>query len=128
MRSDQQSPSEQTSFVGLNTGIFFLLFHLYVWLIIDPRLVDHAVGILSPYYSLSFTAGWPFLHEHLSRSGGIVEYVARFTGRKLASLRVHRRSGTNVPIGSATNLVSKRQATGIVCRVRTFSGLEAGCC
>ncbi len=79
MRSGQQSPSQQTSLFGLDTGFFFLLFYLYVWLIIDPRLVDHAVGILSPYYSLSFTAGRPFLHEHLLRPGGIVEYVARFS-------------------------------------------------
>ncbi len=78
MRSDQQSPSEQTSIFGLDTLFFFLLFYLYVWLIIDPRLVDHAVGILSPYYSLSFTAGWPFFQEHLLRPGGVVEYVARF--------------------------------------------------
>ena len=78
MRSCQQSASEQNSHFGADTALFFLLFYLYVWLIIDPRLVDHAVGILFPYDGLSFTAGWPFFQEHLLRPGGIVEYVARF--------------------------------------------------
>lgn len=78
-RKDQQSASEQTSIVGLDTAFFFLLFYLYVWLVIDPRLVDHAVGVLSPYDSLSFTTGWRFFQEHLLRPGGIVEYVARFS-------------------------------------------------
>ena len=78
MRGCQQSASEKPSRFSLDTGLFFLLFYLYLWLIIDPRLIDHAVGILSPYYSLTFTAGWPFFQEHLMRPGGIIEYVARF--------------------------------------------------
>lgn len=62
----------------MDTGLFFLLYYLYVWLVVDPRLVDHGVGILSGYSRLSFTTGWPFFREHLSRPGGIVEYLTRF--------------------------------------------------
>ena len=79
MRSCRPSSPGQHSHVGLDTGIFFLLFYVHVWLIVDPRLVDHAVGIVSSYSSLSFTTGWPFFREHLLRPGGIVEYVTRFS-------------------------------------------------
>ncbi len=56
-----------------------LLSYAYVWWIVDPRLVDHGVGILSAYSGLSFRMGWPFFREHLLRPGGIVEYVTRFS-------------------------------------------------
>ena len=29
---------------GFDTGLFFLLFLLYVWLVIDPRLIHHSIG------------------------------------------------------------------------------------
>jgi len=60
------------------TGTFFLLYYVYVWLVIDPRLIHHTIGILTPYYSLSFSTGWGFFWPFLSRPGGLVEYGARF--------------------------------------------------
>lgn len=78
MRIGRQAAPKWIWQFGMDTGLFFLLFYLYVWLILDPRLIDHGVGILSPYFSLSYTTGWPFLREHLLRPGGLVEYGARF--------------------------------------------------
>ena len=57
-----------------HTGLFLLLLYLYVWLIVDPRVIHHGVGILQPYYSFSFTSGWTFALEHLARPGGLIEY------------------------------------------------------
>jgi len=62
----------------VETGAFFLLFYLYVWLVIDPRLIHHTIGILTPYYVLSFSTGWQFFWPFLGRPGGLVEYGARF--------------------------------------------------
>lgn len=62
----------------VETGVFFLLFYLYVWLVIDPRLIHHTIGILTPYYSVSFTTGWPFFRQLLFRPGGLIEHVTRF--------------------------------------------------
>jgi len=63
---------------GVDTGLFFLLFYLYVRLIIDPRLIHHGLGVLTPYHAFSFSTGWPFFREHLARPGGLAEYAARF--------------------------------------------------
>jgi len=62
----------------VETGVFFLLFYLYVWWVIDPRLIHHTIGILTPYYALSCSTGWAFFWPFLSRPGGLVEYGARF--------------------------------------------------
>jgi len=59
------------------TGLFVLLLYLYVWLVVDPRLVFQGLGILTPYYLFSFRTGWPFFVEHLARVGGLVEYGVR---------------------------------------------------
>lgn len=62
---------------GADTGLFFLLFYLYVWRVIDPRLIHHGLGVLTPYHSFSFSTGWPFFGEHLARPGGLARYAAR---------------------------------------------------
>jgi hypothetical protein len=71
--------------LGPETGLFFLLFYLYVWLVIDPRLIGHSLGILAPYHPFSFSTGWPFFWEHLSRWGGLVEYGDRLLSLLLCS-------------------------------------------
>ncbi|NLS94579.1 MAG: hypothetical protein GXX96_20675 [Planctomycetaceae bacterium] len=63
---------------GVDTGLFFVLYYLYVWLVLDPRLIAHAIGIITPYYPFSFTAGWPFFMEHLAEPGGATDYAARY--------------------------------------------------
>lgn len=60
------------------TGVFFLLYYLYVSLVIDPRLIHHTLGILVSYHALSFSTGWDFFRPFLARPGGLVEYAARF--------------------------------------------------
>jgi tetratricopeptide (TPR) repeat protein len=62
----------------IETGIFFLLFYLYVWLVLDTRLIHHAIGIFTPYYALSFSTGWDLFRECISRPRGLVEYITRF--------------------------------------------------
>jgi len=62
----------------VETGTFFLLFYLYVWLVIDPRLIHHTIGILTSYHVLSFSTGWQFFWPFLGQPGGLVEYGARF--------------------------------------------------
>lgn len=62
----------------IEEGLFLVLYFLFAWLIVDPRLVHHGVGVLVAYYPFSFHLGWPFLAEHLSRPGGALEYAVRF--------------------------------------------------
>jgi hypothetical protein len=69
---------------GTATGLFFLLFYLYVWLVVDPRLVYHALGILVPYAQFAFRTDGPFFLEHLARAGGLVEYGARLLSQLYA--------------------------------------------
>jgi hypothetical protein len=54
-----------------------VLVYLFIWLVIDPSLIHHSLGILSYYYPFSFHIGWDFLWGHLARPGGLVEYAAR---------------------------------------------------
>ncbi len=63
---------------GVDTWLFFVLYYLYVWLVLDPRLIAHAIGIITRYYPFSFTTGWPFLMEHLAAPGGLTDYATRY--------------------------------------------------
>ena len=56
--------------------VFFVLFYMYFWLKIDPRLIYHCGGAITnfPY----FYRGWAFLQEFLLRPGGLVEYISAF--------------------------------------------------
>jgi hypothetical protein len=54
-----------------------LSFYLYVWLVVDPRLIHQSIGTAIPYYPFSFHTGWEFLREHLARPGGMAEYGSR---------------------------------------------------
>lgn len=62
----------------LDAGAFFLLYCLYLWLFVDPRLIHHSLGVLTAYFSFSFSTDWPFLQERFARPGGLVEYAAGF--------------------------------------------------
>ena len=85
-------PTQSLRF-GVDTGLFFVLFYLYVWLVIDPRLIHHSwlvndprliyhyIGILRFYSPFSFSTGWPFFWEHLARPGGLVDYGVRFVSQ-----------------------------------------------
>lgn len=60
------------------TSLFFALYFFIVWLLIDPRLVHHAIGFTIPYHTVSFTIGWSFFCECISRPSGLVDYGAGF--------------------------------------------------
>lgn len=62
---------------GTETAVFLLLFFFVYWLVIDPRLVHHSLGILHYYYPFSFHSGWEFLVDHLSELGGPIRYASR---------------------------------------------------
>ncbi|MCR4415424.1 MAG: hypothetical protein NUV77_23695, partial [Thermoguttaceae bacterium] len=62
---------------GAPAGLFFGAVYLYVWLLVDPRLIHHGLGILTPYSPFVFHTGWPFLGDHVARVGGPSEYVIR---------------------------------------------------
>lgn len=78
---------------GVDTGLFFALFGLYVWRVIDPRLVHQSRLIIDPrmiyrelhllgrYFPYTFSTGWPFFLDHLARPGGLVDYGARFVSQ-----------------------------------------------
>ncbi len=71
-RSFQSTPGS-----GLLSGFFYLVYFLSVWLVFDPRLVRHSLGIYTPYPPFAFDTRWSLLWEHLTRVGGCVEYAVR---------------------------------------------------
>jgi hypothetical protein len=78
MEPRQGAIATRISRFGVDTGALFLLFFLYVWLVIDPRLIHHSLGIVHASIPFLFSTGWPFFREHLFRPGGLVEYAARW--------------------------------------------------
>lgn len=78
MPPDQKTvPTWSTRYV-VDTGLFFGLYLLYVRLVIDPRLIHHSIGLFMPALSFSFSIGWPFVLEHASQVGGLVDYASRW--------------------------------------------------
>ncbi len=55
--------------------LFFGLFYLYLWLIVDLRfLYHHSTGAMVRFPA--FFRGWPFLRQFLSYPGGPVQYLS----------------------------------------------------
>jgi len=84
MKAPPEKIASRRPWFGLEMASFLLLFYFYVWLVIDPRLIYHSLGILAPYRCFAFQTGWPFFTEHLGRVGGPVEYVARLLSQLYA--------------------------------------------
>ena len=78
MKTHRVRVSGTTLLVPVTWWFLFLAFYLYVWLAIDPRLIYHSLGILTPYFDFSFYGGWPYFFDRLVRPGGLVEYATRF--------------------------------------------------
>jgi len=57
--------------------IFFLLGMLYLWLIVEPRLIYQGFGTILPDAPI-FLTGWSFLENSLRLPGGFVMYVSGF--------------------------------------------------
>lgn len=64
MKKTLEATARGVPWSRLETGLFLLLFYLYVWLVIDPRLLHHSLGIMTPYRPFSFHTGWPFFAQH----------------------------------------------------------------
>ena len=57
--------------------IFFLLGMLYLWLVVEPRLIYQCFGTILPDAPI-FLSGWSFLKNSLLLPGGFVMYVSGF--------------------------------------------------
>jgi len=66
---------EKISLSGIRFVIFFILFYLYVWLVIDPRILYNGHNMMS---FPDFLRGMEFFNEFLTYPGGIIEYVSAF--------------------------------------------------
>lgn len=57
--------------------IFFLAGMLYLWLVVEPRLIYQCFGTILPDAPI-FLTGWPFLENSLRTPGGLIMYVSGF--------------------------------------------------
>jgi len=56
---------------------FFALSFVYLWLVVEPRLIYYSMGtILSN--APQFATGWTFLEDSLGTPGGFVAYISGF--------------------------------------------------
>jgi len=71
--NSQQSVKQPTQnlFKGMFTFFFFLLFYLYVWLRIDPGLVNQSQDTL-------FLSDSAFLNQFMQYPGGLADYASAF--------------------------------------------------
>jgi len=56
--------------------LFFALLYLYLWLVVEPHLIFHGSDRITNFPS--FYKTWDYFIFHLSRPGGLVEYVSAF--------------------------------------------------
>jgi hypothetical protein len=56
--------------------LFFALYYLYLWLVVDLRLIYHGGGIILNFPV--FYRGWEFFQGFLSYPGGPADYVSAF--------------------------------------------------
>lgn len=61
--------------------VLFALYFLYLWLIVDPRLIFHGGGKITNYPV--FFKGLDFFLPFLSRPGGVAEYMAALLSQGL---------------------------------------------
>ena len=57
--------------------VFFLLGMLYLWLVVEPRLIYQCFGTILPDAPI-FLTGWSFLGNSLGLPGGFVMYISGF--------------------------------------------------
>ena len=55
--------------------IFFVLGMLYLWLVVEPRLIYQCFGTILPD-APTFLIGWPFLENSLGLPGGFIMYIS----------------------------------------------------
>jgi hypothetical protein len=59
--------------------LFFVLYYLYLWLVVDLRLIYHGGGVILDFPV--FYRGWEFFRRTAFSPGGSVEYVSAFLGQ-----------------------------------------------
>jgi hypothetical protein len=62
-------------------ALFFLFYFLFVWLVLEPKLLFHG-GWNTPDFPV-FYRGAFFFKEHLVRPGGLVDYASKFLSQLL---------------------------------------------
>ena len=73
---DTKSDSGRVSGAAIRSLIFFVLFYLYLWLVVDLRLLYSGGGVITNFPV--FFTDWPFFRTFLSHPGGLVEYLSAF--------------------------------------------------
>ena len=56
--------------------VFFVLFYLYLWLDIEPRLIYHGGGFITNFPV--FYRDWGFFAKFMTYPGGLIEYTSAF--------------------------------------------------
>jgi hypothetical protein len=79
-RDKNKSPKErtrwQTEKSPLASVIFFICIYLYLWQIVDPKLIYHSFGVF--YENPVFYKGVSFLKDFLHYPGGLIGYFSAF--------------------------------------------------
>ena len=70
--------------------MFFTLLYLYLWFVVQMRLIYHGGGTIATFPV--FLRGWEFFQQFLSYPGGVVEYASAF----LAQLFYYSWAGAGV--------------------------------
>jgi hypothetical protein len=60
----------------IRSFLFFILFYLYLWLEVNPRLIYHGGETITNFPG--FFRGWSFFQQFLSYPGGLIEYLSAF--------------------------------------------------
>ncbi len=71
-----ESESGRGRGAAIRSLIFFVLFYLYLWFVVDLRLLYQGGGVITNFPV--FFTDWPFFRTFLSRPGGLVEYLSAF--------------------------------------------------
>jgi hypothetical protein len=58
------------------TGIFFVIFYLYVWLIIEPSLLYHWLG--TALFYPTFSTDWLTIKDTFAVPGGLIDYLVKY--------------------------------------------------
>lgn len=66
---------------AIRSFIFFILFFLYLWLDVDPRLIYHGGGVIEDFPV--FLRDWASFQKFISYPGGPVEYLSAFLSQFL---------------------------------------------
>ena len=69
-----ESESGRGRGAAIRSLIFFVLFYLYLWFVVDLRLLYQGGGVITNFPV--FFTDWPFFRTFLSRPGGLVEYLS----------------------------------------------------